>query len=241
MRWLAERGIACHSLDFRGHGRATGRRGFVRRWEEYLEDLDAFLSLEQLAVKARGEAPLFLLGHSHGGLVLAAAGIRGLEDVSGCVFTAPYFRSRLHVPAHKIFLGKLIDPLVPWLRIPAGLLDEWMTSDPGMREDSRLDTRLNRTATPRWYNGCQRAQLEILARAPVFRHPLLMLVAEADPVADPAGARDFFGQVGSTDRTLHSYPQFLHEILREADRESVFSDIHSWIAQRLPGIQTASS
>src|SRR5688572_6506235 len=31
MRWMAGRGVACYSFDFRGHGRSSGRRGFVRR------------------------------------------------------------------------------------------------------------------------------------------------------------------------------------------------------------------
>src|SRR5437016_5783680 len=37
LRWLAERGVAVHAVDLRGHGLSAGRRGFVARWEEYLE------------------------------------------------------------------------------------------------------------------------------------------------------------------------------------------------------------
>ena len=32
LAWMALRGVAGCSLDFRGHGRSLGRRGFVRRW-----------------------------------------------------------------------------------------------------------------------------------------------------------------------------------------------------------------
>ena len=67
MRWMARRGVTCHALDFRGHGLSAGRRGFVRRWDEFLDDLNAFLAQPALA----GDGPLFVLGHSHGGLVVA--------------------------------------------------------------------------------------------------------------------------------------------------------------------------
>src|SRR5207248_10684803 len=82
LRELAARGVAGHAMDFRGHGRAGGRRGYVSRWDEFLDDLAAFLALP--VVRGAG-GPLFLLGHSHGGLVAAVAGIRGRVDVAGCI------------------------------------------------------------------------------------------------------------------------------------------------------------
>src|ERR1700722_2274098 len=47
LNWFAERGISCCTLDFRGHGRSFGRRGYVRRWDEFLDDLDTFLAWER--------------------------------------------------------------------------------------------------------------------------------------------------------------------------------------------------
>src|SRR5690348_7750839 len=58
LRWLAERGVACHAIDLRGHGRSTGRRGFVKRWEEYLDDVTVFL---QRAAQ-EPTTPVFLSG-----------------------------------------------------------------------------------------------------------------------------------------------------------------------------------
>src|SRR3954468_8280347 len=96
-RWLATRGVASDAFDFRGHGRSGGKRGFVRRWDEYLDDVQAILaacrpvwSSENLA-----QLPLFVLGHSHGGLILAAAGIRGVlreDEVAGCIMSGPYLK-----------------------------------------------------------------------------------------------------------------------------------------------------
>src|SRR2546421_11543074 len=73
MRWMAERGVACNGFDLRGQGKSTGRHGFVRQWTDYVADFRAFLSLDEMNAQ-----PRFILGHSHGGLILAAAGIQGL-------------------------------------------------------------------------------------------------------------------------------------------------------------------
>src|SRR5437868_4053379 len=70
MQWTAARGVACHALDMRGQGRAGGRRGYTSQWEQYLNDLTAFLARD--ALRNREGRPLFILGHSHGALVVAA-------------------------------------------------------------------------------------------------------------------------------------------------------------------------
>jgi lysophospholipase len=230
MRWLAGRGIACHGLDLRGQGNSAGRRGFLRRWDEYLDDLDAFLALPAL----RQHAPLFLLGHSHGGLVLAAAAIRGLGDLRGCILTSPFFRNRMTVPPVKRLVARAMDPLIPWLRVRSGLSDGMMSSDPAMIADTAADPLVMRIATPRWYFGSLDAQRRALADAPRFTRPLLLLCGGADPVADVAAAEVFFHSAGSVDKTIKVYPGLLHEILREVRREEVFSDILSWLRQRVP-------
>src|SRR5947207_165324 len=66
-QWMANRGVASCAFDFRGHGRSEGKRGFVARWQEYLDDLKVFL--QQPEMSARDGPPVFLVGHSHGGLV----------------------------------------------------------------------------------------------------------------------------------------------------------------------------
>lgn len=228
MRWLAERGVACHALDLRGQGRSFGRRGFVRRWDEYLEDVDAFLALDEM----KAGAPTSLLGHSHGALVLAAAVERGLPNVAGCVMTSPYFAPRHPVPKFKVMLARCVNPLVPWLRVASGLSDDMMTSDAAMRAESKVDPLIGHAATPRWYLGSVAAQARILIEAGRFQLPFLLLFGGADPIADVDAARAFYEAAASTDKALKVYPGLLHEILRETTREEVFMDVLQWLRTR---------
>jgi alpha-beta hydrolase superfamily lysophospholipase len=107
-----------------------------------------------------------------------------------------------------------------------------MSRDPAMVEDTRRDPLLLRHATARWYAGHRRAQAEALAGAGRLTLPLLTLQGGADPIADPAGAAAFHARAASADKSLLAYPGMLHEPLREADRQRVFTDIFNWIAAR---------
>jgi alpha-beta hydrolase superfamily lysophospholipase len=204
----------------------------VNAWPEHLDDVDIFLAQEELQPAQRGGRPLFMLGHSHGALVLAAAVIRGLPGVDGCVLTAPYFRSRMHVPAHKVWLARGVNGVAGWLPVASGLKPEWMSSDTAMVEDSRADPLCLQHATPRWFLGSIQAQAEVRSHAADFRLPMQVLIGTADPIADPEAARQFVEDAGSTDKSYHEYPGLLHEILRETDRERVFTDILDWIQAR---------
>jgi alpha-beta hydrolase superfamily lysophospholipase len=234
MTWLASRGVACYGVDLRGHGRSSGRRAYVRRWDEFLDDVDAFLA-ELDRRDERDRSPLFVLGHSHGGLVAAVAGLRGRltsHNVAGVILSAPYLVNAFRVPVHKSILARVANVCWPCLRIRSGIRPELTSSDPAMIEESQNDPLLLRCATPRWYLGHRRAQKEALGHADRFTLPLLVLQGDADTIADPRGASAFHDQAGSRDKTLITYPGFRHEPLRETGREQVYRDVLAWVARR---------
>lgn len=230
MTWLARRGVACHAVDLRGHGRSTGRRAYVARWGDYLDDLRAFLHIPELR-DAPGQPPLFLMGHSHGGLIVAAAGVRKLlpAHIAGCVLSAPYFVNRLRVPAVKVAAAHVLNAIVPWLKVASGMRPEMMSGDARLVEASRNDPLLVHGATPRWFVVHRPVQADVRARAVEFTRPLLVLYGDADPIADPRGALEFHARAGSSCKAIIGYPGFRHEPLREAGRERVFADVLAWI------------
>ncbi len=204
----------------------------MRRWEEFLDDLSAFLSLSDV----QSDRPLFLFAHSHGALVLASAIIRGIPvaaHAAGCIMISPFFRNKVPVPWHKLLIARCANPIVPWLCVGSGLSETWMSSDPAMQSESAADTLITRFATPRWYLETIAAQQRALAGAAQFRLALLICIGDVDPVADPKGGEEFFHHSASPDKTLKIYPNHLHELLRESQREKIFAEVLSWIQSRI--------
>jgi lysophospholipase len=238
MERLAGSGFEAQAFDLRGHGRSAGRRGHVDRWTDYLDDLAAFLT--RLRQAARGAAfgdrqPLFLLGQSHGALLLVHAALRGLADTEGLVLTSPYLRFALTVPTWKLTVGRLCARTVPWLPIPSEIRGEMLTSDPAALDYFRQDTFRLRIATPGWFFAAQKAQAEAVARAPSFQLPVLVIQGGQDPITDPATTESFFRRLGSGDKTYRLFPAMRHETLREAGREETWDSILAWLRERTPG------
>jgi alpha-beta hydrolase superfamily lysophospholipase len=231
---MAARGLACYALDFRGHGRSAGKPGFVRHWDEHLQDLSRFLAIEELRESG---PPIFVLGHSHGGLIAVAAGMRGqLNQCRGVILVAPYLRLKMPVPRFKRMLGAVGSHLFPSLAIKSGLNGPMLTRDQQMIERGRNDPYCRGIATPRWFTEAGRVQREVGRTPEKFSLPLLMLLPGEDTVADERASEAFFDRCRSSDKTVIAYPGNRHELLRELDREKVFVEIDGWINQRLAGL-----
>jgi alpha-beta hydrolase superfamily lysophospholipase len=230
-RALVEQGFAVALLDFRGHGRSEGRRWHVEGWEDYLADLDGFWPRVREAAPGR---PAFVLAHSQGALVAISWALAGSRDVAGFVLSSPYLALAFRPPWLKVLAGRLAGRVAPWLPVATGLRFPDLTSDEEMQRWTEADPDYGRTTTPAWFAASARAQAEALARAAEFRHPLLVLAAGADPIADAATARRFVERCGSADKTYRELPGMRHEIFNERERERAIGEAVAWLAARAP-------
>jgi alpha-beta hydrolase superfamily lysophospholipase len=233
MQWFAGRNIASFAVDFRGHGRSAGKPGFVRKWDEHLTDLAKFLAIDELSTTTN-RTPLFILAHSHGGLVATVAAATGmLNHCRGVILSAPYLDLKMPVPLHKHCLGKIAALLHPSMQIKSGMTGNMLTRDPQMDADTKADPFCRGIATPGWYFSALKTQLRARAMTPRFKLPLLMLVPGQDSIANPAASVDFFERCASKDKTILHYPEHRHELLRELGREEIFGSIMKWIFERM--------
>ncbi len=228
-RALADAGYTVHLLDCRGHGQSGGKRAHADNFDQYLSDLELFLA--RVKEQARG-LPVFLVGHSHGGLIAARYLLDKPEAVRGVVLSSPYFRLKLEVPALKILAGKLMARIFPSLPMRNDLKAEQLTRDVAIQNATKADPLYQQIATPGWFTASNGAQETVLRRATEFVTPFLMLFGGADPIADPAAGREFFEAATSKDKQHKQYDGLLHELFHEPERDLVFKDVIGWLYER---------
>jgi len=225
MRAMADRGLSTLAIDYRGHGRADGRRGHVNRFEEYLGDVDCAVTL---AAKLEADVPQVLLGHSIGGLILAHRLQRPVSPrVVGGVMSSPSLGFKLQVSAWKDAVGTAAASLWPSLTLDAGVDASLLSHDPAVVEAYEKDPLVVREVTARWYHEAQEAQKLAMTGAGFISLPLLVMHAGDDQIADPVVSRTFAESVPTA--TYEEFPGMYHELLNETERDKVFETLSGFV------------
>lgn len=223
---LAEHGIGSVVLDMRGHGRAEGPRGACVRFEEFLDDARELRAL--VRSRAKG-APMFLFGHSFGGLVAAASALAEPSPWKGLVLSAPFFGLAMEVPRAKLIAGRVASRLWPRLGLPSGLAGADLTHDAAKARAYDADPLVFKNATARWFTESVAAQKKTLEGAPRLSLPLYMTFGTQDRVASFAAGKRFFDAAGSEEKTWDARDGLFHEVLNEPSWKDVVEPLARWL------------
>jgi alpha-beta hydrolase superfamily lysophospholipase len=187
------------------------------------------------------DLPVYLLGHSHGGLISARYLLDKPDAVRGIILSSPFFRLKLQVPALKLMAGKLIARVLPGLPMKNELKVELLTRDVAIQNATRADPLYQLIATPGWFVACSGAQETVMRRATEFVTPFFMLFGGADGIADPTAGREFFDAATSKDKQHKLYDGLVHETFHEPERDLVFKDVVGWLDERVRGAARAAA
>lgn len=226
---LAAMGIAVFSFDHRGHGQSDGKRGHVRHFSQYTDDLDQMIDRSRHALPEG--APLFLLGHSMGGVIALVYAAEHGDKIEGMVVSSPGLAPTAPPSVLRLALVRLMSAVFPSLSFDNNLDPQVLSHDPNTVNAYIEDPLVHRRISARWVTSFLSAGKTALEDAPRIKTPILMQVAGDDRIVSPEASRRFFKQLGSPDKTLRVYKYLFHEIYNEKKqyRKQVVRDLESWI------------
>lgn len=239
---LVPAGFAIQALDLRGHGRSPGQRGHIDAWGQYRDDVLALMEVVQASDAAR---PLFLYGHSLGGVIALELGLRRGEELRarlgllGVVASAPALAP---IGARRPFLEALSRPLARvWpgfsldLHLDRRALSRRVDEVAAVAEDPLTHSRI----TARTAQETLAALARTRAEAAAWRLPLLIIHGSADRLADPDASRDFVGAAlagGAPDVTLRIHAGGFHEPHHDLEADEALTDVRLWLEAHLAGL-----
>jgi alpha-beta hydrolase superfamily lysophospholipase len=228
---MASYGISTFAMDLRGHGLSEGRRGHVASFDILLQELDRFR--REVEGLADFRIPLFLLGHSFGGLIALRYQEEYNTRFEGAIISAPWLATAVRVPRWKVNAAQSLSRVLPALPFRAGVRAEHLSHDRDIVDAYRADPLVHDRITPRLFTELSTAMGLALQRSDRIQEPLLFLVAGDDRLVDTERALTVARSITAADVTIRVYPGYYHEILNEVDRASIHREIRDWIAARV--------
>ena len=231
--WVAEQlvaqGLAVYALDLRGRGKSEGERFYIENVSEYEGDVAQMI---QIAKAREPGLPVYLLGHSAGGVVATYYTMDHQSELAGLIcesfayqVPAPDFALQVikgvsHIAPHT---GVLILPNAAFSRDPAVV--KAMDEDPLIAHENQPSSTVA---------ALVRADERLKRDFNTITLPVFILHGTLDKATKPAGSQFFYDHASSADKTLKLYEGHFHDLLNDIGKEEVMGDIIAWLNARLP-------
>ena len=236
--WAAEQfatdGLAVYAGDLRGRGKSDGERFFVNSLSEWISDVATVMTL---AKSREPGLPVFMLGHSAGGVVSCIYALEHQSQLAGLV--CEDFAHETPAPDFALAVLKGLSHVAPHAHV-LRLKNEDFSRDPEVVRAKNNDPLLAHEIQPTQAMAeLVRADERLRREFPLITLPVLILHGTADRVTKPSGSQRFYDNAGSRDKTIKLYDGHFHDLLNDVDKEIVMSDITRWIDARLAAARPA--
>lgn len=230
VNFLVPSGYAVYGIDHIGHGKSDGKKGYVQRFEDYTTTLKKYFDMVR---EWQPEKPIFLVGHSMGGLISAAYLLKYQDELTGAVLSGPGIKVPDTISQATIVAGNILSFIMP----KAGLVQldaEGVSRDPAVVDAYASDPLVyTGKITARLGAELLKAMKRVTEQAPKIRLPIMIVQGSDDKLVDPSGAQLLYDLVSSKDKTIKIYNGFYHEVFNEPEHELVLNDVKIWIETHL--------
>ncbi|HVN67735.1 MAG TPA: alpha/beta fold hydrolase [Candidatus Sulfotelmatobacter sp.] len=228
--YFAARGFSSYAIELKGFGQTPDRpRGHIDSFDIYYQDT---MKLRDAAQKEHPGKKIFLIGESLGGLISFMTAALWPDAFAGLVLMSPAFGNAMK-----------FSPL-DYLQLPFFLLVDqkhqvkmpftaaMCTRDLAYQKVMDSNPDEYRSASVKLLVNTLLAQIKSASLAKRFRLPVLLQVAGHDVMISAPTAKKIFAKIGSSDKTLLEYPDMVHALYIDLDREKVYADILAWLDKR---------
>jgi len=209
-------------FDLRGHGKSEGKRGYIKRYEDFLEDVSNVVSNYQ------GERNV-ILGHSMGALITHLYMLRKNPMALAITSAGPtYFikeASFLRYTGYRYF---------GFLKSKNNLSFEKLSHVRAIEEAYMADPLVLKAYHINLIGEMFIRGVRYLNKNyKLNTKPLLMLHGTDDKIVPESFSKKLFDKYTQEDKTYIKYEGMWHEILNEKDNQKVYQDIVNWLDNRV--------
>ena len=230
-QWVAEQLIASQyavfALDLRGRGNSDGERYYISDFNEFVHDIDKMVDIAQ---SANPQLPLFLLGHSAGGVLSTVYCLNHQNKLKG--FICESFAFQVPAPDFALAVLKGLSHIAPHAHV-LKLKNEDFSRITSVVETMNNDPLLAHEVQPtKTVQQLVLADERIKAEVGSITLPLFVVHGTLDKATRPEGSQYFYDHASSKDKSIKLYEGHFHDLLNDVDREVVMGDIIQWLNAR---------
>jgi alpha-beta hydrolase superfamily lysophospholipase len=225
---LVRNNYIVYAFDLRGHGQSSGKRGYIRSWNEFRGDLHEFRKLVELD---QPDIPLYIIGHSLGGLITLDYAIDYSEGVDGIVAIAPGISYEVTI-LEKLGIS-LMSKVKPDYSINKSGSFKLVARDSSKFAKYYSDVLRHNMVTPGLGRGLIQAISRVEEQQQSLKLPILLQYGLADKITPPNKLRKFLNSVASEEKQAIEYASAKHRPFDEMGKKKFLGDLVGWLDQQI--------
>ncbi|MGM9929911.1 MAG: lysophospholipase [Bacillus sp. (in: firmicutes)] len=233
-KWLIEmwRSEGYHVLmgDLPGQGLTSrARRGHIYSFDEYIITVKDWI---QQAYQYH--LPVFVLGHSMGGLIAIRLLQEEEVDIAGLILSSPCLGLLVQPSKAVQAASAILNVTFPRYKSETGLSIKSVTRNKEVIEESLNDPLFVTKVSVRWYRELMDAIKEAFENLPEFDDvPFMLMQAGEDRIVDKVPVKEWFNYTKNSEKYYKEWPGLYHELFSEPEREDVFNYAKFFVENRL--------
>lgn len=226
-QYLQKQNLNLAIYDARGHGLSEGEQVYVRRYQDFLDDLSSFVNY--LRVHFGLPERFYLLGHSNGGLVAVHWALQNPSALKALFLSSPFLG--LNLPPPLIWMNWFFNHTFPHLTYQNPVYPPYLTHNQEEVARYKKDPLIRRKITVRLLAEMLSYQRDLQTIPEIhFPFPVTILMAGMERVVLPSATRNFFEKIRAPKKDLKIFDGFYHEIFNELGQEKVFEALNHSLA-----------
>jgi alpha-beta hydrolase superfamily lysophospholipase len=227
--FFSRAGFSVFAFDLRGHGSSDGKPIVIRRYEDYLADLEAAVNY------LNRPNPLILFGHSLGGQLVLAYAQSPKKPPTGYIVASPWLLLTQPPSVWLEGFARFVNVVCPEWRCPNRIGPGDTSRDQALLDSFPDLDKTHQFITVRTYFEVIKMSRKLMAH-PSVDAPVLLTHGEADSVTSVDATQKFFERLVAPSKTFIGYPEGRHELHNDLMRTSVLQDYKDWIEKLVGGV-----
>ncbi|MDY6800675.1 MAG: alpha/beta hydrolase [Bacteroidota bacterium] len=229
---FVNKGYAVHAIDYRGHGKSDGRRGYIHSFDDFLNDIDVLVNESK---KIYPEIPQFIYGHSLGGNIVTNYILKRDNNFTVAIISSPWFKLAFDPSAITLFFAKMIKGVFPKFTQKAKLDVKGISHDNEVVNKYLEDPLVHKKISARMFFEIYNAGNWVLENTGLINVPVLLQHGNADKITSYHASKEFADRAKSLNKniTFKEWDGMYHELHNELEYEDVFKFVVEWLESKL--------
>jgi lysophospholipase len=219
--------------DLPGHGLTTrSRRGHVDSFDEYTNEVKDWV---QTAFQF--DLPVFLFGHSMGGLIAIRLLQEQQLDIAGVILSSPCLGLMNRPGKFKNGFSHILNVVAPELRVDPGISLQIATRNKEVLEADMHDSLYIDKVSVRWFRELDasiKLAFEDIEKTKDI--PMLVMQGGDDKIVNKLAVKEWFNHVPLSEKRFKEWPKCYHEIFNDPERDEVFEYAKDFVLSQLKAI-----